>query len=306
MRTWRVDGPAGPQRERRWSDGLAEAFVRLDATYPSEDAFTGSIRQAKVGPLYVARVDAAAHQVSRRRAHIRAESPDVCFINIQRSGAGRVRQGRGDAIARPMDLAVVDTAEPFSIDHRQAFSLYSVTVDRQAVPRLLREKGVLSLSRTATGRELAGVLGGLAGLMTRAGPAGGLADHFLSLLASAPDLLETETHPSAPGSAQLDLFLAFIERNLATATLGAASLARHFGLSSRRVHQVFEPSGRTVSDTINERRLARAAALLTCESQADAAIGTIAYAVGYRDLSYFNRRFRRTYDMTPSEYRHRR
>ncbi len=306
MRTWRVDGPAGPQRERRWSDGLAEAFVRLDATYPAEDTFAGSIRQAKLGPLAVARVDAAAHRVMRRRAHIRAESPDVCFVNIQRSGAGRVRQGRGDAVARPMDLAVVDTAEPFSIDHRQAFSLYSVTVDRQAVPGLLREKGVLALSKTPIGRELAGVLGGLAGLMARAGATAGLADHFLSLLASAPDLLEPETEPSAARSAQLDLFLAFIERNLAAESLGAAALARHFGLSPRRVHQVFEPSGRTVSDTINDRRLARAAVLLTSSSPADTSVGAIAYAVGYRDLSYFNRRFRRTYGMTPSEYRARR
>ncbi|MEM1048623.1 MAG: AraC family transcriptional regulator [Pseudomonadota bacterium] len=306
MRTWRVDGPAGPQRERRWSDGLAEAFVRLDATYPSDNTFAGSIRQAKVGSLAVARVDAAAHRVRRRRAHIRAESPDVCFVNIQRSGVGRVCQAGSDAIARPMDVAVVDTAEPFSIDHRQAFSLYSVTVDRQAVPALLREKGVLSLSKTATGRELAGVLGGLAGLMTRAGAVGGLAGHFLSLLASAPDLLEPEAEPWKSHSAQLDLFLAYIERNLATETLGAAALARHFGLSPRRVHQVFEPSGCTVSDTINARRLARAASLLICDSQADASIGTIAYAVGYRDLSYFNRRFRRAYGMTPTEYRARR
>jgi AraC-like DNA-binding protein len=41
-----------------------------------------------------------------------------------------------------------------------------------------------------------------------------------------------------------------------------------------------------------------------CEPQATpAAIATIAYDVGFGDLSYFNRCFRRRYGMTPREVR---
>jgi AraC-like DNA-binding protein len=37
---------------------------------------------------------------------------------------------------------------------------------------------------------------------------------------------------------------------------------------------------------------------------ADRTISTIAFNVGFNDLSYFNRTFRRRFGMTPSEARH--
>ena len=73
-----------------------------------------------------------------------------------------------------------------------------------------------------------------------------------------------------------------------------------FGVATRTVHKAFAANGDTVSGYVNQLRLERAAeALLT----SDASISTVAYSVGYRDLSYFNRRFRRHFGASPSEWR---
>jgi len=52
-----------------------------------------------------------------------------------------------------------------------------------------------------------------------------------------------------------------------------------------------------------EQRLARAHRMLVGPRHADATISAIALAVGFGDISYFNRNFRRRYGVTPSELR---
>jgi AraC-like DNA-binding protein len=51
------------------------------------------------------------------------------------------------------------------------------------------------------------------------------------------------------------------------------------------------------------QRLARAHRLLCELGTSQTAISVIAYDVGFGDLSYFNRRFRRQYGRTPREVR---
>jgi len=52
-----------------------------------------------------------------------------------------------------------------------------------------------------------------------------------------------------------------------------------------------------------ERRLARAHRMLTDLRLAQRSISSVAFEVGFGDLSYFNRAFRRCYGATPSEVR---
>ena len=74
-------------------------------------------------------------------------------------------------------------------------------------------------------------------------------------------------------------------------------------MTPRYVQRLFEAEGTTFSEFLLQQRLARAHRLL-CEPEASAAaISTIAYDVGFGDLSYFNRRFRRKFGMTPREVR---
>jgi AraC-like DNA-binding protein len=61
-------------------------------------------------------------------------------------------------------------------------------------------------------------------------------------------------------------------------------------------------SGHTFSDLVNRLRLAHACKLLTVTADS---ISSIASAVGYRNLSNFNRQFLSEMECTPLQYRRR-
>ena len=68
-------------------------------------------------------------------------------------------------------------------------------------------------------------------------------------------------------------------------------------MTPRYVQRLFEADGTTFSEFLTRQRLARAHRLLCEPSSGTSAISTIAYDVGFGDLSYFNRCFRREYGM---------
>ena len=66
---------------------------------------------------------------------------------------------------------------------------------------------------------------------------------------------------------------------------------------------MFELEGMTFSEFVLSQRLMRAYRMLLDPRHAGLTISSIAFAVGFGDLSYFNRTFRRRFGMTPSDLR---
>ncbi|MEM7490428.1 MAG: hypothetical protein AAF390_15000, partial [Pseudomonadota bacterium] len=166
MGTWRIHGGDGGTGLTRWQDGLAAAFVRLDAEQRGGGDFAGSIRQTRLPGGEVSRVTATAHRVVRRRTHITEAPRDVVFANLQISGRGEIDLPGAPQRTAPMDLGVVHSAERYAIAHDGPFELISFALPLDDLPRGLG-MGVTPLSRSGAGRELAGVLAGLAALAER-------------------------------------------------------------------------------------------------------------------------------------------
>jgi AraC-like DNA-binding protein len=95
------------------------------------------------------------------------------------------------------------------------------------------------------------------------------------------------------------------KRLLAQGDLTTEALAASQGISASYVRKLFDGDGTTVGDFVLQQRIARAHSLLTDIRLRSAKISSIAYDVGFSDLSYFNRVFRRHYGCTPSEARDR-
>jgi AraC-like DNA-binding protein len=85
--------------------------------------------------------------------------------------------------------------------------------------------------------------------------------------------------------------------------LTVAAVAMRYGVTARQIQRLFESEGTTYSRFVLGQRLARAHRLLTDPRFADRAISAVAFEVGFGDLSYFNRAFRRYFGATPSEAR---
>jgi AraC-like DNA-binding protein len=98
--------------------------------------------------------------------------------------------------------------------------------------------------------------------------------------------------------------LAAIKSCLATdATLPIGQVAASQGVSVRYVQMLFEEQGTTYSDYALERRLDAARRMLASPRYVSQSIAAIALEAGFGDVSHFNRRFKRRYQMTPSEAR---
>ncbi|HZC38957.1 MAG TPA: helix-turn-helix transcriptional regulator, partial [Sphingomicrobium sp.] len=78
--------------------------------------------------------------------------------------------------------------------------------------------------------------------------------------------------------------------------------ARH-RLSPRYVRMLFESEGTSFSEFVREERLKRAHRMLISRRFDHYRISEIAYEVGFNDLSYFNRSFRRRFGCSPGETR---
>ena len=95
-----------------------------------------------------------------------------------------------------------------------------------------------------------------------------------------------------------DDILAHIDSDL---SLGEVA-ARH-RLSRRYVGMLFESEGTSMTEFVREERLKRARSILLDPRVGARRIAEIAYEVGFNDLSYFNRSFRRRFGQSPTEVR---
>lgn len=128
--------------------------------------------------------------------------------------------------------------------------------------------------------------------------------HDLIALAFGPKKQAGETtKTSALRAARLKAAKDFTARNSSSRELNVISVAQALGLTPRSLQRLFESDGTTFSEYLLEQRLARSFRMLSDLKHASLAVSTIAYDVGFGDLSYFNRSFRRVYGHTPRDLR---
>jgi AraC-like DNA-binding protein len=94
-----------------------------------------------------------------------------------------------------------------------------------------------------------------------------------------------------------------VSRNLDRGGLSVGAVAARHRVTPRYVQLLFEAEGTTFSEHVLDQRLARARRMLSDPRNADRTIIAIALEAGFGDVSYFNRRFRRRYGRSPTQFR---
>jgi AraC-like DNA-binding protein len=102
-------------------------------------------------------------------------------------------------------------------------------------------------------------------------------------------------------AARLRSIMADISANLGHDDLSVVDVARRQRVTPRYIHKLFENEGLTFSSFVLGQRLSRARRILSDPRFADRNISSVAFDVGFGDLSYFNRTFRRRYAATPTD-----
>jgi AraC-like DNA-binding protein len=289
-----------------WADDLAAAFVRLEPRKLADQPFEGAISRKNAAPIQVSLVKATRHSVLRLASHIAASSDDLCFVNLQLEGLGRTTQRSHEQITGSGDLAIADTTEPFEINNCRSFRLFCFAVPRHLVPAALFERPRLKLSATASGRALSRTLAGYADLCLSASGtelAGTIGTHVVDLIAHAPDMLAELPGERVRAPVLLSMMRDHVDRHFGDAELGAAALAAQFRCSERYVHRLFATTGRSVGEHVTEKRLTAATRDLLDPACRRKSIAEIAFEAGFRDISHFNRLFKRCNGLAPREYR---
>jgi AraC-like DNA-binding protein len=104
-------------------------------------------------------------------------------------------------------------------------------------------------------------------------------------------------------AARFGAIKADIAKHIAREDMSAEWIAPRHGVSASHVRRLFEEDGLTFSEFVLGYRLAQAHRRLCDPRLTDRTISSLAFALGFGDLSYFNRMFRRRYGAAPSEVR---
>jgi AraC family transcriptional activator of tynA and feaB len=101
----------------------------------------------------------------------------------------------------------------------------------------------------------------------------------------------------------LSMMLDYIDRHSDDPEVGAATLALKFHCSPRYVHKLFATTGRSVGQHINDKRILVCSRNLLDRNFQKKTIAEIAFTAGFRDISHFNRLFKRSNGAAPREFR---
>lgn len=253
-----------------------------------------------------------ASYASVRREGVRQEG-DLLYLCMTLTGttAGS-RRGRemilsdGDAVLMTNEEAAWTMTSPSSVN------IAGIRLPRSAIAPLVPKLENITMQRIA--RDTSGLkllrkyLDIVADDEALAVPASQrlIISHFYDLVALAlgasSDAKALATDRTV-GAVRLAAIKADIVANLDDGNLNAAVVATRNRVTVRYLHKLFESEGITYSEFVLGQRLARAYCLLRNPLHSRRAISTIAFELGFNDLSYFNRTFRRRYSATPSEIR---
>ncbi len=121
----------------------------------------------------------------------------------------------------------------------------------------------------------------------------------VSALASSVNKLAGDQHITRGRDERIVEIISYIQRNYQDVTLD--TLASEFHLSKPYLSKyIREKSGSTFQDVVRVERMKKARTLL---KETTHSVESIATEVGYENVEHFNRLFKKSYNMTPVQYR---
>lgn len=129
------------------------------------------------------------------------------------------------------------------------------------------------------------------------------AEHVYDLLALAIGANSDAKQQAIRGGVRAARLAAIQADVVADPTRSVQVLAAAYGITPRYVQMLFEERGTTFTEFGLEQRLASAWRMLASPRYAAWSVAEIALEAGFGDLSHFNRRFRRRYQITPTDVR---
>ncbi|MCI1017059.1 helix-turn-helix domain-containing protein [Microbacterium sp. C5A9] len=293
----------------RFRAAVDDSFVPLQVSVERPDRFRGVVRGAQIDDVHITDVRATAHVVERTPELVARGASPYFKVSMMLAGTGLLIQDGRETTLGPGDLAIYDTDRPYTLAFDEAFRTMVMMLPRHLIALPAEVMGQLTAVRMSgsegVGAFVAPYLTQLAENLDQLSGATGA-----RLMHSAVDLLTTVftresgmDDASDPHRALLRRIYGHIDRHLASADLGPASVAAAHYISTRHLHALFHAQGTTISTWIRTRRLQQCQRSLLDPAFADRPVSAVAAHWGFPDAAHFSRIFKAAFGVSPSEFR---
>lgn len=302
-------------RMNRWRDVYTANYGETDIQWLGDGPFRARSEFVAFGDVTAGHIDYMFHHVARSKRQVAQDSREQLIIGFMKDAPVRAKLGERELDAPANSVFFYSTARP--VDFRN---------------ELGRIKGnTLVLPHAALAQKVANLDDLVSRLLNPSDPSVNLLARYVELVMSAPgntssfglgehirhtlfDLAalavgaqgENAVLASERGlrAGRLAAIKADIRENIGRRSISPKAVAARHGITPRYLHILFEDQDKTFGEFVAAERLAKASRHLTDPRHIETRISDIAFAVGFEDLSTFNRQFKRHYGVTPSEARH--
>jgi AraC-like DNA-binding protein len=261
------------------------------------------------GPGRVFNVRATGNTLLRTQKIARGETEQAIALALPVSGQNRLRWDREERLLDPRDMLLVDLASPYDYGWHGTGSSYAFQVDfdrlglgmdtiRAAWPRLdatplypVVRDHILHVTTHAEQLSADPAASQLAAATV---------DMMCALIVSAAQ--DQRLLGDALATSLVPRILAYARHHLTEDDLAPARIAAAHNISIRYLYKLLEKEGIGLEQWIIERRLEGARTDLASPAGRARPVESVARAWGFGDPSFFSRRFRRAYGITPRQW----
>jgi AraC-like DNA-binding protein len=294
-----------------WSQVVAATFCGADFDRSAGgEGFYGSIEVHDRGPTRIGRIKSVAQSVLRTPARVSQSTCELFYLILQLRGSGVHTQSGRAGCLEPGDFLLIDTARPYELSFKDAFTQLVLVLPREDVANRLPDVHKFTActvkGHTGTGAIASMFVQQLLSQMSSV-EAGSLSRLQASLLDLTTTALGEQRKATVCGSASRNVLtqrvLQFIEDRLGDPDLTCSSIAARHRISERYLRLLFRELTVSPSDWIWSRRLDRARQDLIDPLKSTSPVTTICFTWGFKDVAHFSRAFKARFGCTPSEAR---
>ena len=259
--------------------------------------------------LLAGTVHGVRHEHARRDS---GDGDDDFSFHINVSGVSQVAGTRGETVLRNGDAMLLSYSVSRTISRAEPVDHRVIRLPRAALRPLVRNIDDTVLVRIPRGTGMLNLLtcyvdavfedSALTISATRRLVVTHLCDLIAVTLGATHDAMAI-AEGRGVRAARLRAIKTDIEAHLTQGDLSPGAVAKRQQVSDGYIRKLFRGEGTSFSEYVLARRLVLAHRMLSDHRQAGLVIASIAYDVGFGDLSHFNRSFKRCYGATPSEVR---
>ncbi|MEV6302961.1 helix-turn-helix domain-containing protein [Actinoplanes sp. NPDC051861] len=288
------------------------SVVRVDiAHHLAAPELSVSLALGQCGDVGVCTTRATATTVRRTARLAREDTEPMVFLGLQRTGSSLVVQHGREALLRPGEFAVYDTASPYTLLFDDGIDATFFRVPRAALAlpdAALRSATAVTIG---AGNPLAALT---ASYLTRLAGDPLIRDGVAAAAVTAPTLeliravltvqLGAHRLSRAPLEGTLATrVLADIRAHLTDPDLSPAGVAARQHISVRYLHRVLQRSGIRFGSWVRDQRLEGARRDLRSSALTGLTVAAVARRWGFADAAHFSKAFRAAYGMSPREWR---